>query len=94
MTDPVRKIIKGKGVEWKLPNGKLHREDGPAIEAYGGYKAWYQHGRRHREDGPAVEGGPDGEEWWFDGYKITREQFLKLNASKYPLLRVYQIMHS
>ena len=33
----------------------LHREDGPAIEEAGGYKAWYINDKRHREDGPAVE---------------------------------------
>ena len=33
----------------------FHREDGPAIEEAGGYKAWYINDKRHREDGPAVE---------------------------------------
>ena len=35
--------------EWCL-NGKLHREDGPAVEHTGGTKCWYLNGQRHRED--------------------------------------------
>ena len=34
--------------EWRV-NGKLHREDGPAMG-----NAWYINGKLHREDGPAV----------------------------------------
>ena len=30
--------------EWYL-NGKLHREDGPAVEYSGGYKEWYYQDR-------------------------------------------------
>ena len=26
---------------FKLPNGKLHRENGPTCECNNGYKAWY-----------------------------------------------------
>lgn len=40
--------------EWRL-NGKLHREDGPAVEYVSGHKEWYINGILHREDGPAVE---------------------------------------
>jgi hypothetical protein len=46
--------------EWYI-NGQLHREDGPAVEWSGGYKAWYINGQYHREDGPAIE--------WSNGYK-------------------------
>ena len=35
--------------------GKLHREDGPAVEYASGSKAWYQNGKRHRDVGPAGE---------------------------------------
>ena len=41
--------------EWYL-NGKLHREDGPAIEWASGGKSWYLNGKVHREDGPYFEG--------------------------------------
>lgn len=33
-------------------DGKLHREDGPAIGNFL-YEAWYKHGVLHREAGPA-----------------------------------------
>jgi hypothetical protein len=38
-----------------LKNGKLHREDGPAVEYADGSKKWYLNGKLHREGGPAVE---------------------------------------
>ena len=40
--------------EWWL-NGKLHREDGPAVEYVKSDKYWYLNGKYHREDGPAIE---------------------------------------
>jgi hypothetical protein len=52
-------------------NGKLHREDGPAIE-YNGTKEWYKNGKLHREDGPAIE-WTDGSESWYLNCKYHRE---------------------
>ena len=52
--------------QWYL-NGKLHREDGPAIEGVNGYKAWYINGHLHREDGPAREYADGYKEWWVNG---------------------------
>jgi hypothetical protein len=61
--------------EWYF-NGKLHREDGPAVERSDGYKYWYLNGKRHREDGPAVE-WPDGSKsWWINGKNLTEQEFL------------------
>jgi hypothetical protein len=34
---------------WKLPNGNLHREDGPAIEFLSGFKIWYINGVYYTE---------------------------------------------
>ena len=53
-------------------NGKLHREDGPAIEYPNGTKAWYLNGKHHREDGPAAE-HPDGYKSWYLNDKRHRE---------------------
>ncbi len=36
-------------------NGKVHREDGPAIEWKNGNKHWLLNDRLHRTDGPAIE---------------------------------------
>ena len=56
---------------WYL-NGKLHREDGPAIEHADGYKVWYLNGKYHREDGPAIEWA-DGSKFWYLNGKRHRE---------------------
>ena len=49
--------------QWYL-NGKLHREDGPAIERANGDKSWYLNGKCHREDGPAVEYDNGSKHWY------------------------------
>jgi len=56
---------------WYL-NGKLHREDGPAIEYASGTKHWYLNGELHREDGPAVE-YVSGDKFWCLNGKRHRE---------------------
>jgi len=78
---------------WTL-NGKLHRENGPAVEYTDGYKAWYLNGKLHKEDGPAVEDSNGDKYWRLNGKyysepdyyrrlyklgKITKEElFIKL----------------
>jgi hypothetical protein len=56
---------------WYL-NGKLHREDGPAIEYPNGDKWWYLNGKYHRTDGPAVEYANVYKAWWING-ELHRE---------------------
>ena len=56
---------------WYL-NGKLHREDGPAVEYADGGKWWYINGKLHREDGPAIEDAAGGK-WWCINGKLHRE---------------------
>lgn len=53
-------------------NGKLHREDGPAIIRSNGTKVWYANGKRHRGDGPAVVQSSGHKEWYYNG-KLHRE---------------------
>ena len=56
-------------------NGKLHREDGPAVERASGEKEWYVNGKLHREDGPAFI-HPNGNKFWYiNGEPFTEEQF-------------------
>lgn len=50
---------------WYL-NGKLHREDGPAVEYSDGTKSWHLNGKLHREDGPAVEHWGGAKEWYLN----------------------------
>jgi hypothetical protein len=59
------------GKSWWV-NGKLHREDGPAIECSNGDKEWWVNGKRHREDGPAVEYSDGYKSWWLNG-ELHRE---------------------
>ena len=58
--------------QWYL-NGKLHREDGPAIEFANGDKSWYLNNKLHREDGPAVEYDNGSKHWYLNG-KLHREE--------------------
>jgi hypothetical protein len=58
--------------KWILPNGKWHREDGPAIEYSDDDKFWYINGKRHREDGPAIE-YLNGYKCWYINGKRHRE---------------------
>jgi hypothetical protein len=53
-------------------DGKLHREDGPAVEWSTGSKFWYRDGRLHREDGPAIEHA-DGSRSWYRRGKLYRD---------------------
>ena len=58
---------------WYL-NGKLHREDGPAIEYANGSKSWWLNDKRHREDGPAGEWSNGNKSWYLNGEKVTEEE--------------------
>lgn len=63
-------------------NGKLHRDDGPALIYSGGEQIYYKNGFVHREDGPAkINFGEDKvNEWWLGGcYMSSPEQFRMLS---------------
>jgi hypothetical protein len=66
---------------WFL-NGKLHREDGPAVEWSNGEKQWYLNGQIHREDGPAVEYPSGNKAWYLNGKKFTEQEFNQMTQSK------------
>jgi hypothetical protein len=68
---PIRTVNTSGTIEYKLPNGDYHREDGPAIKNQNGHKAWCLNGDYHREDGPAVE-YPDGYKAWYLNGKLHR----------------------
>ena len=57
---------------WRLPNGKLYRIGGPAVENANGDKLWYVNDKLHREDGPAVEWA-NGTKLWYVNGKRHRE---------------------
>ena len=58
-------------------NGKLHREDGPAIERANGTKSWFLNDNLHREDGPAIERANGTKSWFLNDEEYTEEEFLK-----------------
>jgi hypothetical protein len=57
---------------WYL-NGKLHREDGPAVEFACGTKSWCLNGELHRADGPAIEYADGNKSWYINGVKVTEQ---------------------
>jgi len=65
------------GAKYWYLNGKLHREDGPAIEHTSGNKHWFLNGKLHREDGPAVEWANGDKEWYLNGKKLSEAKFNK-----------------
>jgi antitoxin component YwqK of YwqJK toxin-antitoxin module len=65
------KVNEYKTKRWYL-NGKLHCEDGPAIEYADGTKSWHLNGKLHREDGPAIEWADGSKSWYLNG-KLHRE---------------------
>ena len=64
-------IVLKNYVKYKV-RGKLHREDGPAIEHTDGSKEWYRFWKFHRIDGPAREVANGNKEWWIFG-ELHRE---------------------
>jgi hypothetical protein len=71
------------GNKWWRLDGKLHREDGPAVEYNSGSKEWYQNGVLHREDGPAIEWSDGDKYWWLNGGKYSYDEwFSKLTPEQ------------
>ncbi len=67
------KILTFKNRKEYRINGKLHRENGPAIEYPDGSYHWYKNGKCHREDGPAIEEITYGVKSWFINDELHRE---------------------
>ena len=67
------------GEEHYTLNGRLHREDGPALIRRD-EERWYRRGKLHREDGPAVRHWNPAtrtweEEFYLDGHNLSREEY-------------------
>ena len=59
---------------WRDENGRLHREDGPAVLWQSGAEEWYKHGKRHRLLGPALTRiMGNRKEYWVDGKRLKQE---------------------
>jgi hypothetical protein len=64
---------------WRLPNGKWHRVDGPAIERVNGDKQWCLHGKWHRVDGPAIEYADGTKRWCLNDINYEFDEWLNAN---------------
>ncbi len=77
----IEPVVDQSGTKRWYLNGKLHREDGPAVEYANGSKSWYLNGDLHRKDGPAIEYA-NGTKYWCLHHKqincASNEEFLKL----------------
>ena len=81
MKKPECKTYPNGHKEWYL-DGRLHREDGPAVEKAYGDKAWWLNGYLHREDGPAVEFANGYKEWYLNNEKADPETIADLWLAK------------
>jgi len=67
---------------WKLPSGKFHRKDGPAIEYSNGNKYWYINGKLHIENGPTCKCNNGYKAWYINDVeykvKMRSKKLLKL----------------
>jgi hypothetical protein len=77
--EPTLKIDRFGTKRWRLPNGNLHRVDGPAIEFTNGIKTWRLNGGRHRVDGPAIEWANGDKAWYLEGRGYTFDKWLEAN---------------
>ncbi len=64
------------GAAWFM-NGKLHREDGPAVHWRYTYKSWYKYGKLHREDGPAIEWYDDSKAWYLNDINYYKQEYFE-----------------
>jgi len=64
-------IVRENGDKYWYVNGKLSRDDGPAVEWARGDKFWYLNGKAHRVDGPA-EVTFEGDKTWYVNGKLHR----------------------
>ena len=90
MNDKPTRTIDSYGIEqWEL-NGKIHRDDGPAIIFNSSERRWYQNGQLHREDGPAIEDNGI-KSWWFrDRWSKVRSQ--EEFEALLPILKIGEVI--
>jgi hypothetical protein len=58
----------GKEV-WRLPDGRDHRDYGPAVLFQDGSKIWCRYGKPHRTEGPAIMDAEGSEFWFYKGIR-------------------------
>ena len=78
--------------QWKLSNGKLHREDGPAEEFGNGTKHWFINNECHREDGPAIELGNGNKYWFLNGNEYTEQEHKKRTLATSRRIKLEELL--
>ena len=63
------------GTKYYRVKGRIHREDGPAVEFADGGKWWYKNGKIHREEGPAFERNGRKQWWLNNNFYGTNDDF-------------------
>ena len=69
---PICEVDEYGNKKWYI-NGKLHREDGPAIEYVNGTKKWLMNNKLHRLDGPAIIWNDGSYLWYINSYNVTNK---------------------
>ena len=87
MSQPEMKIEQDGTKYWYL-NGKLHREDGPAIEYANGIKVWCLNGKFHREDGPAFENVYGTVKWFLNDKEVSWREVFRLAKTQEQQVRI------
>jgi len=73
--------VDGNYKSW-YKEGKLHREDGHALQYPNGRKIWFKNGKKHCEIGPAVEDRNGNKEYWINDKQISEKEFNALQLNK------------
>jgi hypothetical protein len=65
-------VVAKDGTKRWYSDGRLHRENGPAVMYIDGTNVWYYHGEIHRDNGPAME-HLNGTKCWYIRGQLHRE---------------------
>jgi hypothetical protein len=63
----IKTVVLDDGTKEWYRDGKLHRDDGPAIEYADGSKEWWHDDKLDRDDGPAIEQPNSIKKWYRNG---------------------------
>lgn len=87
------RVVDEDGTEIWYSDGKIHREDGPAVTYSSGTKEWWLNDEYHREDGPAIEWTDGTKEWYLFG-KVVHVKDVKGLKKALELALIEKIQES
>jgi hypothetical protein len=73
-------VVDKHGTQRWYRDGKLHRENHPAVIYANSAKYWYRNGKCHREDGPAWIWADGTQRWYLNGKELTEQEHFMLTA--------------